>query len=260
MASAPKIRLETEGFAVSDIFDETEENLRVDRWVSIVKTALPWVSAVLAVALVVALSIWGWQSWQASRAAHAAESFQDGLEAGSKGDMAGAKTKFQATAKSGNPAYRAMALMELGAIALDDKNADEALKDYDAAAKATTSSLLSDTAALKAAYLAMDKSSYAEMQKRLTPLTADKRPLAAMAKEALALAKLQNGDIKGARADLKILEVTLGTPDGVKQRATEVVSAIDSGAGPTAIAIMKQAEPAAPAPSAASLLAAPDAQ
>lgn len=231
---------------MSDIFDETEENLRTDRLVTIVKTALPWVSAALALALIAALSVWGWQSWQASRAAHAAEAFQNGLQALAKSDQAGAATQFDAAAKAGNPAYKSLALMELGAIALTDNKTDEALKDYDAAAKASSSPLLSDTAALKAAYIAMDGSSLADMQKRLTPLMADKRPLAPMAKEAMALAKLQNGDVKGARNDLKVLEVTLGTPDGVKQRATEIVAAIDSGAAPAAQAILKQAEPKLP--------------
>jgi hypothetical protein len=231
---------------VSDIFDETEENLRTVRLVTIVKTALPWVSAALALALIAALSVWGWQSWQTSRAAHAAEAFQNGLQALAKSDQAGAATQFNAAAKAGNPAYKSLALMELGAMALTDNKTDEALKDYDAAAKASSSPLLSDTAALKAAYIAMDGSSLADMQKRLTPLMADKRPLAPMAKEAMALAKLQNGDVKGARNDLKVLEVTLGTPDGVKQRATEIVAAIDSGAAPAAQAILKQAEPKLP--------------
>ena len=54
-------------------------------------------------------------------------------------------------------------------------------------------------------------------------------PDAPLAKEALALAKLQSGDVKGARTDLEVLSLTLGTPAGVKQRAQEVVSAIDSG-------------------------------
>jgi hypothetical protein len=241
---------------VSDIFDETEENLRADRLVTIVKTALPWVSAILVIALVIALSVWGWQGWQASRAAHAAEAFQAGLDASGKDDKTAAKAKFEDAAKSGNPAYKSLALMELGAMALDANNKDEALKDFDDAAKATSSPLLSDTAALKAAYLAMDKSSLADMQKRLTPLMADKRPLAALAKEALALAKLQSGDVKGARDDLKILSGTIGTPDGVKQRASEIVGAIDSGAAPTALAILKQPEPAVAIPSTASLNAA----
>lgn len=245
---------------MSDIFDETEENLRADRVVAIVKTALPWVSAALVLALVVALSIWSWQGWQASRAAHAAETFQAGLDASGKDDKAAAKTKFEDAAKAGNPAYKSLALMELGAMALDANNKDEALKDFDEAAKATSSPLLSDTAALKAAYLAMDKSSLADMQKRLTPLMADKRPLAALAKEALALAKLQSGDVKGARDDLKILSGTIGTPDGVKQRASEIVGAIDSGAAPTALAILKQPEPDVTIPSVAPLNAASAAQ
>lgn len=231
---------------MSDIFEETEENLRTEQWIKIAKTTLPWVSAGLAAALVIALGVWGWQSWQASIAAKASETYEAGLDANQKADKVTAKAKFEDTVKAGNATYKAMALMQLAALADLDKNTDEAVKDLDEAAKATNNPLLSDTASIKAAYLLMDKSSFADIQKRLTPLMKDGRPAAALAKEALAMAKLQNGDIKGARADLSTLMITLGTPDGVKQRAGATVAAIDSGAADTAVAISKL--PEAPAP------------
>ncbi|MGZ3299193.1 MAG: hypothetical protein ACXU8O_09265 [Asticcacaulis sp.] len=87
---------------MSDIFDETEENLRADQWVAIVKKALPWVTAVLTAALVVALCVWAWQGWQGHVSSKASETYEAGAEAKIKGDMATAKTKFQEVAKSGN--------------------------------------------------------------------------------------------------------------------------------------------------------------
>ena len=60
------------------------------------------------------------------------------------------------------------------------------------------------------------------------------------------MANLQSGYVKGARNDLQILSVTLGTPDGVKQRASAFVAAIDSGAITTAQAMIKQPEAAMP--------------
>jgi hypothetical protein len=235
---------------VSDIFDETEESLRADQWVTIVKKSWPWVAGVLGLALVIALSIWGYTSWQQSIAAKASDTYQAAVDSVVKGDKAVAKSKFEETVKLGNATYKAFALMQLAGLAVDDKKTDEAIKDLDEAAKASSSPLVSDTAALKAAYLAMDKATFADMQKRLTPLVKDGRPLVPLAKEAMAMAKLQSGDVKGARADLQILSVTLGTPDGIRQRAQSYVQAIDSGAIPTAAALMKEPEaslPAAPA-------------
>jgi len=235
---------------VNDIFDETEENLRADQWVAIVKKALPWVTGALAAALLIALCIWGWQKIQEGVSNRSSDAYEAAYDAKVKGDKATAKTKFEEASKTGSPAYKALALMQLGAMALDDNNKAEALKDYDAAAVATHDPIVADTAAYKAALLIMDTASFAEIEKRLKPLAADKRPLAPLAKEALALAKLQNGDTAGARSDLQVLSLTLGTPEGVKQRANLELAAIDSGALPTALAVMKLPEAKAPALSA----------
>ena len=232
---------------VNDIFDETEENLRADQWVAIVKKALPWVFAGLGIALAISLLVWGWQAWQGRVSSGSSEVYEAGMDAKVKGDKTTAKAKFEDASKTGNINYRAMALMELAAMAVDDNNNAEAIKDFDAAASMAHAPLLSDTAAYKAAMLSIDTAPYADVEKRLKPLMADKRPLAPLAKEALALAKLQNGDIKGAHSDLQVLSLSLDTPDGLKQRAQAELMAIDSGAAPTALAAMKLPEAKAPA-------------
>ena len=231
---------------VNDIFDETEENLRADQWVAIVKKALPWVLGALGVALLITLMVWGWQTYQKQVAASSSNVYEAALDAKIKGDKTTAKTKFEEASKTGNSSYKALAFMELAAMAEDDNNNAEALKDLDTAAKITHNPLLSDTAAYKAALLAIDTEPYAAVEQRLTPLTAAKRPLAPLAKEALALAKLQKGDVIGARSDLQVLSLSLDSPEGVKQRAQAEVMAIDSGAVPTALELMKQPEAKAP--------------
>ena len=231
---------------MNDIFDETEETLRADQWVAIVKKALPWVLAALGVALAITLIVWAFQSYQAHVASSSSEVYEAGIDAKIKGDKATAKTKFEQASKTGSASYKALALMELGAMAEDDNNPAEAIQDFDAAAKMTHNTLLADTASYKAALLAIDSQSYDAVVQRLTPLMGDKRPLAPLAKEALALAKLQKGDVAGARSDLQVLSLTLGAPDGLKQRAQAEVMAIDSGAVPTALAVMKAPEAKAP--------------
>lgn len=223
---------------MSDIFDETEETQRAEKWESIVKKSAPWAALVLGGALAIALGVWGWQSWQDSRAAKASETYQAAIEATGKNDLGLARTRFEEAAKSGTPAYKALALMQLAGMDVKDGKTEEAIKGFDAAAKAAPSPIIADVAALKAAYLAMDKASLDDMKKRLEPLAKDDRPYAPLAKEALAMAKLQHGDLKGARADLQVLALTLGTPEGVKQRAQEFTLVIDSGAVPTAKSVM----------------------
>ena len=240
---------------MSDIFDETEENLRADQWVTIAKKAAPWVSGAFGLALAIALGIWGWQSWQDNITTKSGEAYQAGVEAVAKAasnpvagsaDTATAKAKFEEVTKTGSAAYKSMAWQQLAAIAVTANKTDEAVKDFDEAAKVGADPLLSDLASLKAVYLIMDKASFADVSKRLTPLTADKRPLAALAKEALAMAKLQSGDVKGARSDLLVLSSSLGTPSGVQQRAQTIIDAIDSGAAPVAQGVAKMPEAALP--------------
>lgn len=224
---------------MSDIFEETEETLRTQEWTKIARKSAPWVAGIAVVALATALGFWGYQVWQGKQSDKASETFQAGLAAGSTGDDATARAKFEETAKSGNSAYKVMAHMELAGLAVRDDKIDEAIAHFDAAAKASSDPDLSDLAALKAAYLVMDKGTpFAEIEKRLKPLSQDKRPHAYLAREALAMAKLQNGDATGARADLNTLAFALGAPDGLKQRAQLYVQAIDSGAAPTVKAIM----------------------
>jgi hypothetical protein len=231
---------------VSDIFDETEEHLRADKWMTIAKKAAPWVAGVLILALIIALGVWGYDSWKAGLATKASESYGLAIESLGNGDKAVAKTQFEATAKAGDATYKALALQQLAALSLEDNKPADAIIKLDEAAKASNSPLISDGAAIKAALLAMDTATLADTQKRLTPLMKEGRPFAAMAKETLAMAKLQSGDVKGARSDLQVLSVTLGVPDGVKQRASAVVAAIDSGAISTAQAMIKL--PEAPMP------------
>lgn len=245
---------------MSDIFDETEENLRADKWVAIVKSALPIVSVALGGALVLALGVWGFQSWQNGIATKASETYQEALDSAGKGDMNGAKTKLQAVSKTGNAAYKSMALMALGGLAMNDNNQAEAVKDFDEAAKMAPSADLKDMAVLKSVMVQIDTAKYDDIKARLTPLAGDKRPYASMAKEALAIAKLQSGDVKGARADLNVLTLTLGTPDGVKDRASLLIQAIDSGAFPTAKAALALPEAKAPATPQMQGMAAPPAQ
>ena len=66
---------------MSDIFEETEEDLRAQKWVEIVKKGAPWVGAFLVAALLLALASWGWQTWQDKVRDTASETFQAAMDA-----------------------------------------------------------------------------------------------------------------------------------------------------------------------------------
>jgi hypothetical protein len=230
---------------VTDIFEETEETLRAEKWIGIAKKSAPWVGGVLGGALVLSLGVWGLQSYNQSVVYKTSETYQAGVEALEANDNATARTKFTEVTKKGPNNYRALAYMQLSGLDLTDKKIDAAITDLQQSAKASNDPVIHDLAALKLAYLKMDKAPFSEVEALLKPLMGEKRPFIYQAKEALAMAKLQAGDSKGARADLNILSVTYGAPDGIKAAAAARVNAIDSGSDVVAREIMKLPEPPA---------------
>ncbi len=233
-----------------DVFEQVEEELRSDRYKRLARTWLPVVGGVLLVALLAALAWWGWQSWETSKADKASIAYERGIESLEANNPTGADAAFKQAAEEGNGAYKAMALMQRAGIALDGNRPDDALAHLDAAARASRDPLIADAAALKAARVAMDSASLADIEGRLEPLTGDKRPYRAFAALDLAMARLQHGQIDQAREALVVLKNSLDTPPMVGQLADLAISTIDAG-GAANVAAVVRAQASIPAPAAA---------
>ena len=243
-----------------DVFEQVEEELRSDRYKRLARTWLPVAGGVLLVALIAALAFWGWDSWQTSRADKASIAYDRGLESLQAGNPVGADAAFVQAVNEGNGAYKALALNQRAAIALQRNHVPEAIAHLDAAARASRDPLISDLAAYKAALLAMDTETLEQVEARFEPLVKDGRPFAAFALEGRAMARLQHGKVAEAREALLLLKSGLDTPAIVTERAGLAIAAIDSGAGPNLAAIVRAqgaipaappAPPAGPAPAAA---------
>lgn len=235
-----------------DVFEQVEEDLRSERYRRLARTWLPIVGGLLTLALVAALAWWGWDSWQIARADKASTAYDRGLEALQGNNLSGADTAFTEAA-SGGGAYRVLALSQRAEIALQRNNQTEAIGYLDQAAKASRDPLLSDQAALKAAFLVMEgkmtDAQFADLQKRLEPLAKEGRPLRAFAQEALAMAQLQMGQTQAARSTFVQLQLGQDVSDQVRQRAQAAVDAIDSGVA-AALPRVVDAMAAVPAPAA----------
>ncbi len=197
---------------------------------------LPIVGGVLAVALAIALAWWGWDTWQTSQGNKASVAYDRGMEALQANNLTGADAAFAEAAKVGNGAYKTLALSQQAGLALKRNDKEEAVRLLDQAAKASRDPLLSDAATLRAVFLLMegriDAAKFADIQKRIEPLTKEGRPLRAFAQEALALAQLQMGQIQPARAAFVQLQLGQDVPDQVRQRAQAAIDTIDTGIAP----------------------------
>nr|WP_221230561.1 tetratricopeptide repeat protein [Brevundimonas variabilis] len=194
------------------------------------RTWLPVVGGVLLVALIGALAWWGWQSWETSKAEKAAVAYQTGLEALEAGNPAAADVAFTQAVDNGNAAYKSLALQQRAGVAVANNKIPEAIAFLDEAAKADGDELLADPARLKAAMLLMDTGTLADIEARLTPLTQEGRPLRPFAQEALAMARLQNGQLPQARELFVLLSLGQDIPESIQQKASAAIAMIDSGA------------------------------
>ena len=227
---------------VVDVFDEVEEQLRSDRYKSLALKSLPWVAALAAAAILGTAGWAGWSSYQQNKTNKAGDAYQAALVNAGKLGAAGSFPAFEAVSKDGPPAYKALALLQMGAIRLEaDKTAD-AVAYFDQAAKLAPNPVLGDLARLNSALALLDTAPYKDVEARLTPLMGEKSPYRVQAKEALAFAKLRAGDLAGARGDFSVLSTSLdNSSEEVRQRAQGAIAMIDSGSAKDLPAVVKAA-------------------
>lgn len=225
-----------------DFFNEVEEDLRADQMRSLGKTYLPWAIGAVVLAFAGAGAWWGYTSMCDADTRAASLAYDKGLKALSSGDKGEADRDFGQAAKPLAQAYRSLALMQQAGVALAQNRDAQAVTSLDAAGRAAGGDrILSDQAAIKAAWLAMDTAPLSEMQSRLRPLTEKGRPYRAEAYEALAMAEFKAERFKEAKADFGAIKLMLDAPKSVADRAEMAIETIDAGGAAGVIATAKAA-------------------
>lgn len=240
-----------------DVFEEVEEQIRADRYKVLALRVLPWVIGALVLALLVALGVWGYQTWREKQAFEASDKYAAALEAFAQQDVSKADGLWGEIAKSGPAGYKALALMQQGGIKATENKTAEAVALYDQAAKAAPNEIVGDLARLKSALALLDTAPVTELKTRLEPLVEEGRPYRAQAREALAFSKLMANDAAGARADFVVLSLLADAPEATRQRARAAMELIDSGSAASVSAAVKAAATAPAAPPASPVPQAP---
>ncbi len=229
---------------MTDFFEEVEEDLRAQRLQTMIKYA-PWAGGVIAAVFLGWLGLWGWNTYQEKSVAKASIAYSTGLKKLEAGDQAAADRAFAEAAKLPASGYKALALMQQAGIAIAQHRNADAVKDFDAAAKAAgQDQILSDLASYQAANLRLDAAPYAEMETRLKPLADDKRPFHYQALAVLGMAQMKAGRLPEAKATFGKLRF-LAPPD-VQQIAQAASEAIDAGDAPRVVDIAKTSATIAP--------------
>lgn len=226
---------------MTDLFEEVEDQLRTDRYKQFARKVMPWLLGAAAAAVVATLGYWGYDTYRTRQTAEASNQYAAAMDAFTAGDRAQARTLWTGVSKSSSAAYRALSLMHLAAYAQEEKKPAEAVRLYDEAAKAASDPVIGDAARLKSAFAALDTAPLKDLEGRLKPLMEEGRPYRVQAREALAFARLNAGDMAGARGDFVILSQSLDAPPGAQARAQAAISLIDSGAAKAVPGVVKAA-------------------
>jgi hypothetical protein len=217
---------------VSDIFDEVDEAVRRER---LTKLWERYGNLVIAVAVLVVGGVAAWRGydyWENKKAAEYGAQFTAAAVLSEQGKHAEAEQAFARVAAQGNGGYRVLArLREAEELAQRDPKAAIAAYD-DIAANSATRQPLQDFAALRAGMLLADTAPFAELTRRLEPLTGPGAPFRHTAREILAFAAWKGGDTAAMRKWMQLIRDDPETPPPVRERI-DVLTAVagESGKG-----------------------------
>jgi hypothetical protein len=233
---------------VTDLFREAEDELRKDTVESLVRRLAPWVIGGAVVALAAGIGWQFWQRYQAQKAVEAAEQYDAAMLMLQGGDLAGGAAKLGEIAKSGAPGYAAVAAMTQGGALQEKGDAAGARAAFENAARVIRDPDLRDLAVLRAAYIASETETRAQLATRLKPVIDRGGPFALLARELLAAAAWHEGDTAGAKDEYELLRLDPRSPEGLRNRAAQAISVIDAAATPSSVAIPLPGEQGAATP------------
>ena len=232
-----------------DVFEEVEEQLRSDRYRTLTLRYLPWVGGGLLVALAISLGVWGYGQYRQGGEEKASLAYAGGLDSLAHGDRDQAYQRFAQAADAPSAGYKALALMQQAGIRMDQQRTADAVSLLDQAAAAAPNPIIGDAARLKSAFALLDTASESDIEARLKPLTSKTTsPYYALAREAVAMAKLKAGRTADALSDFNVLTLLPNAPDSVRQRANAAKNLISSGGAASIAGIVKAALALPPAP------------
>ena len=169
----------------------------------------------------------GWAYWQERQAQAAGAKFSEALTMLDGADATKAKDVIALLAEEGPPGYRVLARFQLAAAEAKAGDIDKAVADYDAlASDSSVDEILRGHATLQAAALRLDKTDYAEMERRLKDLAEGDSAWRFSARELLGLSAYRLNDMRKAVKQFGALVSDQGTPPNLRERADMMLALI----------------------------------
>ena len=211
--------------ALSDIFQEVEEDVRRDRLAKLWKE---YGAYVLALAVLLLLGVAGWQVWQRYETREREKDAAVYNAALAIADPAAQAKAFADLAGKAGAGYVPLSRMgQANALARAGKR-DEAVTLWKALAT-SDSGPIGAAARLKAAWAVADTSSREELQTLLQPLLDAGNAWRPMAQEILAYSDYHAGKLLAASSEFNQLAADAQAPEDLRSRAQAFVQFLGSG-------------------------------
>jgi len=183
----------------------------------------------LAVLIVLATAaVVGWRQYQARERRADSAQYAAALDLARRDQAAAAKAFDELASKAGG-GYIILARLQAAASKASAGDVSGAIAAYDAlAADGSVEPLYRDLASLSAAQHMLETAEPSAVIERLKPLAAGQSPWRPSALEITALAQLKAGDKKAALDTFKQLADDLTAPQGLRARAAEMITALNS--------------------------------
>lgn len=194
-----------------------------------------WLLVALALGLV---ALGGWLYWREERqrtAGRDGEAFSEALAKVDAGDFAAARPTFDRLAKSGGPGYRALARLELAALAAQTDDVPAALAQYRAVqADTALPPPFRDLALVRATRLDFDNLPPDKVIAALRPLAVPGNPWFGTAGEMVGAAYLKQGKPELAEPLFRAIASDTGVAPTLRARAGQLASAMGRVPAPAA--------------------------
>ena len=210
------------------LFREVDEEVRRDRFETLLKKYGTYVAAAVIVILCVTVGSVFWQQFQERKQLAASERFSAATQLVAEEELELALDEFSSLSESGGAGYRVLAGLRQAALLVELGDNAEAIALYDELAEdGGVDQVYRDLARLLSVTHQADDGDPAALADRLAGLTGDGNPWRFSARELTGVLAIRAGDTAQAREVFEGLSGDLDAPPGVRARASELLAALN---------------------------------
>ena len=210
------------------IFREIEEELRHEQFTKLWNRYGRILITIAVVIVACVAGYKGWEGYDLSQRGKQGERFAASLRLATDGNAEAALDALKTLGNDAGTGYAMLSRFQSAALMAKNGDAQGAMAVYDALSQdSSLDTLYRDLAQLLGTIQGMNSGvDTAELKTRLANLSLDGNPWRYSARELQAVITAQSGDKAAALEQFKALSEEAGTPQGIRQRAAEMISAL----------------------------------